>query len=64
MYALRFDGFIQYSVYGTLEEAKTAYASAVKNTLLYEYDCAIVEVEVSQSGHVKAIRTLSFEESK
>jgi hypothetical protein len=64
MYALRFDGFIQYSVYGTLEEAKTAYASAVKNTLLYEYDCVIVEVEVSQSGQVKAIRTLSFEELK
>jgi hypothetical protein len=64
MYALRFDGFIQWSVYGTLEEAKTAYASAVKNTWLYEYDCAIVEVEVSRPGQIRAIRTLSFEESK
>jgi hypothetical protein len=60
MYALRFDGFIQSSVYHTVEDAKIAYNSAVKNTLLYEYDCAVVMIDDSR----KVIRVLSFEELK
>jgi hypothetical protein len=64
MYALRYDGFIQHIIYDNLEDAKKAYKRDVKNTLLYEYDCAVVEVEVFTSGKVKTIRTLSFEELK
>jgi len=58
MYALRFDGFVQYA-YETLTEAREAYKRAVKNTLLYEHDCAVVELD----GR-KVVRVLSFEELK
>jgi hypothetical protein len=59
-YALRFDGFIQSAVYHTIEDAKIAYRSAVKNKFLYEYDCAVVQIDDSR----KVIRVLSFEELK
>lgn len=58
MYALRLDGFVQYA-YATLDEVREAYKRAVKNTLLYEYDCAVVELD----GR-KVVRVLSFEELK
>lgn len=57
MYALRFDGFVQYGVYKSLKEAKEAYNRAVKNPMLYEYDCIVVELD----GR-KVVRVLSVEE--
>lgn len=59
MYALRFDGFVQYGTFTSINDAKVAYRRAVRNTLLYEYDCAVVEIA---DGRV--VRVLSFEELK
>lgn len=51
MFALRFDGFVQnHIVYKTLEEAKEAYDKAVKNSLLYEYDCCVVELDENKNS--------------
>lgn len=58
-YALRFDGFLQYIHYDSIDDVREAYKRAVKNTLLYEYDCAVVEIVDG-----KVVRTVSFEELK
>ena len=62
MYALRFDGLVQYIRYKTLDEVREAYKRAVKNTLLYEYDCSVVKMDYAYC--IRVIRVLSFEELK
>lgn len=60
MYALRYDGFVQdHRQYDSLEQIREIYNRDVRNTLLYEYDCAVVEIVDG-----KVVRTLSFEELK
>ena len=60
MYALRYDGFVQdHRQCDSLEQVKEIYNRDVRNTLLYEYDCAVVEIVDG-----KVVRTLSFEELK
>ena len=59
MYALRYDGFVQdHIIYHSLEEAKATYRTNVKNRFLYEYDCAVVELDSNN----KVVRVVSFEE--
>lgn len=61
MFALRFDGFVQnHIVYKTLAEAKEAYERCVKNTLLYEYDCCVIELDENKNTK----RRVSVEELK
>lgn len=60
MYALRYDGFVQdHRLYDSLDEIRDIYKRSVKNTLLYEYDCAVVEIVDG-----KVVRIVSFEELK
>lgn len=44
-FAIVYDGFVQDHRMYTLDEAKRAWANDVKNTLLYEYNCSVYELD-------------------
>lgn len=60
IFAIAFDGFIQYARYNNLEDAKAVWKRDIKNRLLYEYDCSVYELD----SNGKIIRVVSFEELK
>lgn len=58
-FALAFDGFIQdYRLYDTIAEAKVVWERDIRNTLLFQYDCSVYEVDENK----KYVRTVSLEE--
>lgn len=58
MFALMYDGFVQTARYATVAEVAEQYKVSVKNPLLYEYDCAAVELDSND----KILRILSIQE--
>lgn len=60
MFAIAFDGFVQNPRYSTLIEAKEKWQQYVRNTLLYQYDCSVYELNTD--GTTK--RRVSYEELK
>lgn len=60
-FALAFDGFIQdYRLYDTIAEAKVVWERDIRNTLLFQYDCSVYEVDENK----KFVRIVSLEELK
>lgn len=58
MFALMFDGFVQGYRFDDFAAAKSAWIVASNNPLLYEYDCALVEVD----NVGKIVRRISYQE--
>lgn len=59
-FAIAFDGFVQREILYTLEEAKVAWSTKIKNPWLYEYDCSVYELD----SDGKVVRVVGYEELK
>lgn len=58
-FVIAFDGFIQdYRLYDTISEAKETWEKNIKNSLLYQYDCSVYEIDENKN----IIRRVSYEE--
>lgn len=58
-FVIAFDGFIQdYRLYDTISEAKETWEKNIKNSLLYQYDCSVYEIDENKN----IIRRMSYEE--
>jgi hypothetical protein len=58
-FVIAFDGFIQdYRLYDTISEAKETWEKNIKNSLLYQYDCSVYEID----EHKNILRRVSYEE--
>lgn len=58
-FVIAFDGFIQdYRLYDTISEAKETWEKNIKNSLLYEYDCSVYEIDENKN----MVRRVSYEE--
>lgn len=59
-FVIGYDGFLQRERPYTFEEAKAHWIKDIKNTLLYEYDCSVYEL--NEDGSTKGV--VPFEELK
>jgi len=57
-YVIGCDGFIQYEDKLNLEDAIVRWNNTIRNSLLYQYDVSVYEVDDND----KILRRLSFEE--
>ena len=58
-FAIAFDGFIQdYRLYDSLDEAKVVWQRDIRNSLLFQYDCSVYEVDENK----KCVRIIPYEE--
>ncbi len=58
-FVIAFDGFIQdYRLYDTISEAKETWEKNIKNSLLYQYDCSVYEIDENKN----MVRRVSYEE--
>jgi hypothetical protein len=58
-FVIAFDGFIQdYRLYDTISEAKETWEKNIKNSLLYQYDCSVYEIDENKN----ILRRVSYEE--
>lgn len=58
-FVIAFDGFIQdYRLYDTISEAKETWEKNIKNSLLYQYDCSVYEIDENKN----VIRRVSYAE--
>ncbi len=56
MFAVAYDGFVQYGRYATVEEARVRWEKDIKNKWLYEYDCSVYELDENE----KIVRKVPF----
>ena len=58
-FVIAFDGFIQdYRLYDTISEAKETWEKNIKNSLLYQYDCSVYEIDENKN----MVRRVSYQE--
>lgn len=58
-FVIAFDGFIQdYRLYDTISQAKETWEKNIKNSLLYQYDCSVYEIDENKN----IVRRVSYEE--
>ena len=58
-FVIAFDGFIQdYRLYDTISEAKETWEKNIKNSLLYQYDCSVYEIDENKN----MVRRVSYAE--